>query len=477
MSNQYIIGIDGGTQSTKVVIFDLDGNLAAEAQVPLKPLLLPEPGVVLHPDDDLWTSLTQASQMALSRFKGQLSEIVGVGLCTIRCCRTLLKEDCSLAYPVINWMDLRLARPYEADIPDVKYVSTTSGYLTHRLTGQRKDTAANYEGEWPLDRDKWQWSDDPAVMKHYNLSPDQLFELVMPGEILGHITPEAAAATGIPVGLPVAATANDKAVEALGSGSLAGNVALISLGTYIASMIEGFNYISNAATYWTNLASIPHRYIYESGGIRRGMSTVSWTRELMGGDVVTAANKVGLTPDGYLNQLAQHIPAGSEGLMVVPEWLAPPTALYKRGIIIGFTGRHTGAHIYRAVMEAIALTMNNHCMAMCQERGKQLDSIIVSGGGSNGDLFMKIFADVFGLPASRNEINGAVGLGSAMCAAVGIGLYNSFDEAMTKMVRPRDSFQPDMTNHKFYNKMNEEVYRHITSYTDEILKKSYPLFG
>ena len=477
MANQYIVGIDGGTQSTKVVIFDLEGNVVAEGQEPLKPLLLSEPGVVLHPDDDLWDSLVAACRQTLSHFPGKISEIIGIGLCSIRCCRTLLKEDGSLAYPVINWMDLRLARPYEHENPEVKYVSTTSGYMTHRLTGKFKDTVANYEGEWPLDRINWRWSEDPEVLKQYCIPREMLFELIMPGTVAGGLTKEAAAALGLPEGLPVAVTANDKAVEALGVGSLEGNLALVSLGTYITSMVQGHDYINSANTFWTNLASVPHRYIYESGGIRRGMSTVSWARELMGSDVVKEAEKLGITPDAYLNQKAALLPAGSDGLMTVPEWLAPPSTRYKRGLMIGFTGLHTGVHIYRSVLEAIALTMKNHCLAMCEELKKPLERIIVSGGGSNGELFMQIFADVFGLPASRNEINGSVSLGSAICAAVGIGAYKTFDEAAGKMIRPKDSFTPNQKNHELYTRMNEDVYRHITEYTDEVLKKSFPIFG
>lgn len=477
MANQYIIGVDGGTQSTKVVIFDLHGRVAAEGQEALKPLILADQGVVLHPDDDLWDSLVKACRKALSRFPGQLSEIAGLGLCTIRCCRTLLKNDGSLAYPVINWMDLRLACPYEHEMGEVEYVSTTSGYITHRLTGQFKDTVANYEGQWPLDRINWCWSEDPEVFRLYRIPREMLFDLLMPGAIAGGLTKEAAEALGLPCGLPVAVTANDKAVEALGAGSLEGNLALISLGTYIAAMVQGCEYVASANTFWANLASVPWRYIYESGGIRRGMSTVSWARELMGSDVPREAAKLGLSPDAYLNRQAAKIPAGSEGLLTVPEWLAPPSALYKRGAVIGFNGRHTGVHIYRSVLEAIALTMKNHCLAMCGELNKKLERIIISGGGSNGDLFMRIFADVFGLPASRNTVNGSVSLGAAMCAAVGIGLYQNFDEAAEKMIHPRDSFYPDEENHKLYTSINDQVYRHITSYTDEVLKKSFLIFG
>jgi sugar (pentulose or hexulose) kinase len=145
--------------------------------------------------------------------------------------------------------------------------------------------------------------------------------------------------------------------------------------------------------------------------------------------------------------------------------------------MIGFTGRHTGLHIYRSVMEAIAMTMKNHCLAMCAERGKDLGRIIISGGGSNGDLFMQIFADVFGLPASRNEAGNAVALGSALCAAVGVGLYPDFETAMARMIRPRDSFAPDRANTELYRRINAEVYSRITSHTDEILKKSYGIFN
>ncbi len=64
-------------------------------------------------------------------------------------------------------------------------------------------------------------------------------ELVLPGEVLGEVTPAAAAATGLPAGVPVVATANDKAVEALGSGLRSPDDLLLSLGTYVAAMTVG----------------------------------------------------------------------------------------------------------------------------------------------------------------------------------------------------------------------------------------------
>jgi len=472
---KYLIGIDGGSQSTKVVIFDATGHIAAEAQEPLKPLLLPREGVALHPEDDLWTSLAAACRKAMSCFPGRPGDLLGAGLCTIRSCRAILKEDGRLAHPVFNWMDLRLARPYEHIFPEVAYVTATTGYITYRLTGQRRDTVSNHNGEWPLDRLAWDWSRDPDVLRRYNVPRAMLFDLVMPGAILGRVTRAAAEATGLPEGLPVAATASDKAVEALGAGPLDEETAQISLGTYIAAMVEGTDYTETADFYWTNLACRPRRYLYESHGIRRGMSTVTWVRELLGEEVVRRAAEKGLTPDNYLNLLAADIPAGSEGLMTVPDWLAPAAALYKRGLMIGFTGRHTGLHMYRSVLEAIALTMKGHCLAMTRELGRPLKRLVITGGGSNGGLFMQIFADVFNIPVFRPAINGAVSLGSAICAAVGAGLYGSFEEAMTKMIRRRDSFQPVPAQAEVYSRL-DEIYSRITGYTDEILKQAYAVF-
>jgi sugar (pentulose or hexulose) kinase len=476
MEKKYIIGLDNGTQSSKVVIFDLEGNIICEGKKDLHPLSMLQPGVAEHPDDDLWDTITDASRQAMARFAGDIKSIVGIGICTIRCCRACLKEDGRLASPVVNWMDLRLARPYEQDDPQVKYVTTSSGYITHRFTGEFKDTASNYEGQWPIDKDTWGWSEDSEIFRAFNVSREQLFDLVMPGSILGYVSEEASKQTGIPSGIPVVATANDKAVEALGAGLLPGKTALVSLGTYIAGMVYGEKNRKDARTFFTNMASIPHRYLYESGGIRQGMWTVSWLRRLFGEDVVKKAQLQGISAEEVLNREAQEVAVGSEGLMTVPEWLAPPDKPFKKGIMIGFHGRHTRAHMYRSQLEAIALTMKNHVEAMRSELGMDLDGIIVSGGGSTGDLFMQIFSDVFGIPATRNVVNSAASLGAAICVAVAVGAYANFSTATDKMVRIRDVFDPIEPNVVAYEKINKGVYKHITSATDPILEKSYAFF-
>jgi sugar (pentulose or hexulose) kinase len=474
---RYIVGIDNGSQSTKVVIYDLQGNAVAEGRQVLRAASRPRPGVVEHPDDDLWDSIVHASRAALAGFSGDPADIIGVGLCTIRCCKAFLRTDGTLVQPVMSWMDTRAYQPWLPDDPALAYATTSSGYLTQRFTGEFRDTAANsILLQWPIDTDVWQWSSDPALYRQFNVRREQLFELLPPGTVAGTVTAAAAAATGIPAGLPVVVTANDKAVEALGSGSLDDRTALVSLGTYIAAMVHGPRNRPDAQQFWTNFGCMPGRYLYESHGIRRGMWTLTWFMDLLGPEFAAATAARGLTREHVLEQEALQVSAGCDGLMSVLDWLAPTDRPYRKGIMLGFDARHTRAHGYRSILEAIALTMKDRVYAMADELGTSLREIVISGGGSTSPLFMQIFADVFGIPASRTRGPSGASLGSAICAAVATGAYPDFATAVARMEKPREAFAPDAANTDVYQRMNASVYRDIRQSTDQVLERSWPIF-
>jgi sugar (pentulose or hexulose) kinase len=461
----YLLAIDNGSQSTKVTIFDSRGHAVASARRRLKPYDTSVPGHATHPGDDIWDSIREACRAAMTRFAGHPADIAAVGLCTIRFCRALLAADGSLAEPVLSWMDERVSRPYEPDNPAVRYVTTSSGYITHRLTGQFTDAAANYQGVWPIDQDTASWSEDPAAYPAAGMTRDMLFDLVSPGGRLGEVTSAAAQATGIPAGLPVYATANDKAVEALGSGLQEDGTVLLSLGTYIAAMTIGSSSASAGDSYWANFAARPGKYLYESTGIRRGMWMVSWFRTLLEGAPGAGAAKL----EDVLNAEASELAPGSNGLLTLPDWLAPGHAAWRRGALLGFDGSQGRAHIYRSILEGIALTMASNTAAMERALGRRLSPVLVSGGGSSSDLMMQILADVFGRPTRRTAVNDGAGLGAAICAAVGHGVYPDWDGATAAMVAAGDEFVPDARAARAYQQINE-VYATLTSFTDPLFR-------
>jgi len=476
MKDKYIIGVDNGSQSTKVMIFDQNGKAVVCVSAPLRQMISRQPGYVEHPDDDLWDSVKAMLKKAMRdfiTFGGSLSDIIGLGLCTIRCCRVSMKKDGTLADPVMSWMDIRAYKTFE-DRDDIFYTCPTTGYITHRLTGEFKDTAANaFIWQFPIDMDTWSWSEDEEFFRGYNTPREKLPALQMPGTILGYITKEASDATGIPAGIAVVATANDKAVEALGSGLVEQGTGLISLGTYSASMVHATENRPATDNYYTNFSCIPYEYLYESGGIRRGMSHISWFRDLLGEEFAMKAESEGYCVEDYLARDAANIPPGSEGLLTIPDWLAPADQLYRKGVMIGFQELHTKAHIFRSIFEGMAMTLYNHYTSMITELNIEPEKIIVSGGGSNSDLFMSILADIYGVPTVRNEINGAVALGSAICVATAMGLYGGFREAVNHMVKKRDEFEPNIKNHKVYKAINDGIYKELATMMKPVLEKAY----
>lgn len=476
---KYIIGIDGGTQSTKVAIYDLNGNIVCEESVKLRPLYVPDADTAEHPDDDLWDSLVKASRGLMEKFGGNKEDILGIGLGSIRCCRSYLKKDGSLAYPIINWMDKRLAKPFQHDIPEVAYISTTTGYLTCRMTGEFKDTAANYEGIYgPFDKNEWKWSDNPEDYKEFNITRDMLFDLVMPGDVLGYVTREASEQTMLPEGCPVIATANDKAVEGLGAGIRNDGSVLVSLGTYIGGMMRGKEYTEKSVQYWSNLSAIPKEYLYETSiGIRRGMWSISWFKELLGEELEAKAKSLGISVEQILEEEAKGVNPGSDGLITVGEFLAPNNMPFRKAVFIGFDGRHKRAHIYRSLLEAIAMTMKIGVDAMCDELNVKPTQVIVSGGGSNSPLFMQIFADTFGIKSVRNVVNNAAGMGAAINASVGVGCFPDYETAIDNMVKIRDSYEPNLDNTKVYDQVINQILMDIKEYSDPINKKIYEIFG
>ncbi len=305
---------------------------------------------------------------------------------------------------------------------------SATGYLNRRLTGERRDGAAAYEGPWPVDPVARDWSGDPAAYDASGLSRGLLPDLVDPGGLLGRVTPEAAAATGLPAGLPVHATANDKAVEALGCGVVddrEGAPVLLSLGTYVAAMTPTPTRLGQdvaASGAWTNSACVPGRWLAESAGVRRGMWTVSWAERLLDGDLES------------LGAQAAAVPPGCDGLVAVLDWLAPTDAPHRRGALIGFDGTQGGGHVLRAVLEGVVLTMHEHVLALEEVLGRRHDEVVVSGGGSRSDLVAQLVADIFDRPVRRPVVRDAVLVGSAVCAAVGAGLHPTWEAAVDSMV-------------------------------------------
>lgn len=473
MDKKYVIGVDIGTQSTRIIIYDQFGMIVSEGKQNHIPLYQPGPGMAEHPGDDIWDSFRKACRSAINNFSGNIKEISAIGLSSQRCALALVNENGKLLFPIMSWLDKRTYVPIESlDIySEVKKYLTCSGYICKKLTGEFNDTVSNFVGQWPMDNDNWCWSNDPAVIEHYNMPLDKLATVKLPGTVLGYVTEEGSSETGLPVGCAVIATAGDKQVESLGGGAYKDGQAYVSCGTFVGCDIVGSKNRTDGTAFWSFLGGIPHTYNYEGNGVRRGFWTVSWFRNQFGEAVRDDCEKLGAIPEEIFNNEAEQVPAGCDGLITIPDWAPPSDKQYRKGAMIGFDGRHTRGHMYRSILEGIALSLKNNTDEMCNELGIELKNLNIGGGGSLSRVGMQIFSDVFGIPVITNKVYESCSLGAAIEAAVGAGIYKTFDEAVPNMVHTREIYYPNEENVKIYKQLNETVYKEARNHLDPMLKE------
>lgn len=468
---QYVIGLDVGTQSTRVIIFDKHGAPVSTGVRKHLPHMINRPGWAEHPDGDVWNAFVGACHDALDAFTGDISEIKAFGLSTQRCARAYVDENAELLHPLMSWLDIRTL-DYHQPLPEYENtykLLTNSGWYCAKLTGEFKDTTANLTGiTFPYSEVTHTWVTDEEEFKKHNLRRDQLPDLVAPGEVMGYITAKAAAETGLPEGLPVVASAGDKQAEVLGAGAVDDGQAYITCGTYCGLQLVGSEYLEDPSLGCYTAAN-PGKYHYEGYGVRRGFWTVSWFARNFGAVVSGMMAELGLSCEAALDRLAEKVPMGCEGLMLIPDFV-PPSAdkPYRRGSFLGFDGRHTVAHMYRAVLEGIVMSLKLNIDWMLNDIHKDIQEIRIGGGGSNSTICMQIFADVFNRPVIRTTTSESCALGAAIDAAVGCGMYADFDEAVDGMVHIRDRFEPIPENVAFYAEFLDKVYSKAREATDSL---------
>jgi sugar (pentulose or hexulose) kinase len=481
MTRDVVLSIDNGTQSVRALAFDAQGCLLGKSRVPLDGYAEPHPGWHEHDADGFWRAVCQACSALWDEQPPLRERIAGVAVTTQRA--TVVNVDAAgkALRPAITWLDQRKAPAVpalpaiwrtafavanardtiryfqreaesnwlQAEQPEIwrathKYL-LLSGFLMHRLCGRFVDSIGSQVAYIPFDYKKRRWakSNDwkwPALGMDPRLLPD----LIEPGSIAGEITALASEQTGIPRGTPLIAAAADKACEVLGAGCITADVAALSFGTTATVNVASPRYVEATPLIPAYPAALPGAYNIEVQ-VFRGYWMVNWFKEQFG---------------VWGDELAASVPPGAMGLLLQPYW--SPGLKYPgpsaKGAIIGFSGVHTRAHVYRAILEGLAFALREG-KERIERRGRlHVNSLRVAGGGSQSDAAMQITADVFNLPASRPHVYETSGLGAAIDAAVGLRLHAGFAGAVKAMTRTSRTFEPDAKNHEVYEALYHRVY-------------------
>ncbi|TAL36447.1 MAG: carbohydrate kinase [Spirochaetes bacterium] len=498
-TTEYILSIDVGTQSIRAILIDPSGKEHDIVKTPIEPYFSAQPGWAEQDPEYYWKTLCLTCKKLIARNRAKVSAIRGATITTQRCTMINLDENGKVLRPAIVWLDQRRAQKESWPNPLLKMALSAikigevvdagitdceanwirqnqpeiwektrkflflSGFLIHRLTGEYRDSTGNIVGYVPFDYKNFEWA-KPSDLK-WNMFPmdrDILPDLVHPSETLGTVSKKAAAATGLPLGLPLIAAAADKACEVLGSGCLSPEIACLSYGTTATVETTNSKYVEIVPFIPPYPSAVPGAYNTEVM-IYRGFWMVSWFKREFGMREELIAKKKKISPEALFDKLVADIPPGSMGLVLQPYWspglkVPGPEA---KGAVIGFGDVHTRVHIYRAILEGLAYALKEGMQRTEKRNGVKIERLRVSGGGSQSEVAMQLTADIFDLPAERPHTYETSALGAAIDAAVGLKIHPDFKTAVAHMTRIGKVFEPIAKNRDIYRALYERVYTRL----------------
>ncbi len=497
MGLKYILTIDVGTQSTRGIIFDNQGQIIEKEKREYNPYFSNVPGYAEQEGDFYWHTICDVCQVLKQKQPKIFEDLLGVTLTTMRNTVVPVDENGEPLRPVILWLDQRMAKAHdkipfmyasvlkligeEKKIQNFRrvfrwqwikeneknvYKNTykyllLSAYLNFKLTGHFIDSTASQIGYVPYDFKRRKWASKYDVKSiAFNIDHKKMPKLVEPGEEIGLISSKASCETGIQAGIPVIASGSDKGCETLGTGCLDSETGNLSLGSAVTIQTTTPKYIEIHRFIPAYPSVIPNQYNPEIQ-INRGYWMVRWFKNEFAEIEKKQSEEQDIPVEVLLDKLLEMVPAGSDGLFLQPYWGGELKDPYAKGAVIGFTDSHTRAHIYRAIVEGINYAVLDGIESIERKTQRRINAIAISGGGSQSDNICKITADMMGRTVYRVQTYETSGLGAAVAAFKALNVFDTYEEAVNGMVHKESVFEPNPENAKKYKQMYQQAYKKI----------------
>ena len=476
------IGVDIGTQGVKAAIYDQDGACLGEA-FRKSELLHPAAGAVEEdPERQVHSTCEVISECAgraagkgvvrAISIDGQMAGIIGVG------------EDGRHVTPYDSWLDTRCAPWIEqmqrtagpeivrkaggppsfnhgpkvlwwkheqpAVFSRIRAFVQPGGYAVMRLCGLRGDAAfidrsyLHFSGFADARSAAW----DPGLCRTFGVDSAILPRIVQSHEHIGELIPSMAAACGLPAGVAVIAGCGDTAASFLSCGAIRAGICVDVAGTasVFAATTAEFRADEKAMVLSCGRSAVPglwHPYAYINGG---GMN-LEWFREQIAGGLA-ATGKPGASAVDFdrLNSLADAVTPSDGDPYFIPHLggRVSPSWPHLRGAWVGLTWEHGPGHLFRAVLEGVALEYGIYLRTLADLFGPgAVSEVRVTGGGEKSAVWNRIKADTLGLPMVQVMGAGAAPLGSALLAGYGEGTLKDIEGAAAAWIRTGAVTRPD----------------------------------
>ncbi|WP_167582016.1 xylulokinase [Kineococcus rubinsiae] len=464
-----VLAVDCSTTAAKAVVFDATGRALATGRhpIPLTRSAVGIPGAHEQHADDWWSATCVAVRAVVAQVDA--TRIASVTVTHQRESFVCL-DGVEELRPAILWLDSRarreveelgstrvhevsgrppdttpslykiawLARHEPAVIERATRIGDVGAYLSLRLTDRWASSWASADSTGLMDMRTLSWSAELCDLA--GIRVEQLPVCVRPGDVVGEVTAAAAAATGLRAGTPVVAGGGDGQCAAIGAGAVAPGTLYLNVGTALVCGSVSADY-SFDRSYRTVAAAGGSGYLLEAF-LSSGTYLVTWFCETFG---PFGSTGVALAPEELLEVAAAKIAPGSGGLLALPYWNGAQTPHWDaaaRGAVVGWTGGHTRAHLYRALLEGIAFEAKTLVDGVAAAVGAP-HTRLVTGGGSRSALWAQVLADVSGSPLVLCAEPETTALGAGMIGATAAGLHPDLAAAAAAMGHLGRTVVPD----------------------------------
>ncbi len=498
MPQTYFLGLDISTTSSKALLIDERGQVVAVASSP-HTLQTPKPLWSEQDPHEWWAAVTASIRTVLDKAGLRGERVAAIGLTGQMHGLVLLDAAGEALRPAILWNDQRtqaqcdeihrrVGREHFIQVsgnvaltgftapkilwvqqnePDVyakaRHVLLPKDYIRFKLTGEYALDKADGAGTVLFDLKSRNWS--PEILEKLGINPEWMPPTFEGPQFTGRVTAEAAEATALIPGIPVAAGGGDQAAQAVGVGAVEIGVVALTVGTSgVVFAPTSSALVEPEGRLHAFCHAVPGMWHF-MGVMLSAAGSLQWYRDALAPH---------MTFDELLSE-ADSVPGGSEGLQFLP-YLSGERTPYPdplaRGAFIGLTLRHGRGHMTRALLEGVSFGLKDS-FTLIQNAGLgDIKQVRASGGGTKGALWRKILASV--LEAELVTVNTTEGaaFGAALLAAVGAGIWPDVPTACREAIKITGSTLPDTSLVETYRK-TYRLYRDLYP----ALKSSFEKMG
>jgi xylulokinase len=489
MNSPAIVGVDVGTTRTKCLIIDATGKILALASAATASFH-PRPDWTDYDGETIWQGVCGTIRSALGQIEHP-SRVQAIAVASFA--ESAIPID-KLGQPLdraIAWFDLRTAGEFAWLVKHigVERLFSVSGlnpdtifgickllwfkrnrpeafprlwrwlniadYVAFRLSGIPVTDYSLASRTLAFNLFDYRW--ETPLLREIGLSEGVFAELSPSGSLLGEISQEAADSSGLPRHTMVGVGGHDHIVGAFGAGTLRPGALLDSLGTSEALLFSVDQPVQDSRFPSAGLAQgvieIRSRHFYVTGGIYTSGAAIEWFRHSLAPEVDYSVLVAGAEKEQ--RGTVCFIPHLRRSLTPIPDAKA-------RGAFLGLTATTSRTALFRGILEGLAFEARGALEGMLTFPNTAYPSEIrLIGGNTANALFMRLKAAAFGRPINLAPVTECTSFGAALLAGLAAGIFSSEDDAQRAIGPVNERITPDPEDAVFYEKLYQEVYRHI----------------